>query len=88
MKKIILMIRNDWMFNGIDPVVLLCKGKFFISDFGLLLVRAKPDFNPGHGALAASLVILLPFLFPFVSFFGFISMFGTICLSLFIIIIQ
>nr|TKW18802.1 hypothetical protein SEVIR_5G455600v2 [Setaria viridis] len=51
MKIIILMtwsiwtIRNNWMFNGIDPSVDLCKRKFKF-EFSLLLHRARPALIP------------------------------------------
>nr|TKW40338.1 hypothetical protein SEVIR_1G238900v2 [Setaria viridis] len=38
-------VRNDWMFNGIDPAVQQCKRKF-ISEFSTLLHRARPTMIP------------------------------------------
>jgi hypothetical protein len=38
-------IRNDWIFNGIDPSVERCKAKF-VSEFSLILLRVRPDSLP------------------------------------------
>jgi hypothetical protein len=35
-------IRNDWIFNEIDPLVQRCKEKF-VSEFSLLLLRVNPS---------------------------------------------
>jgi hypothetical protein len=42
MARSIWTVRNDWVFNNIDPSVQRCKDKF-AGEFSLLLHRFKPD---------------------------------------------
>nr|TKW06645.1 hypothetical protein SEVIR_7G253500v2 [Setaria viridis] len=46
--------RNDWMFQGIDPMVQQCKRKF-MSEFSILLHRARPAMVPNMSVWLYSL---------------------------------